>query len=81
METKKCIFINDNVLYATWNPVKNVVAYVRDRDIHLYDVESGVDTLVTQDGKRYESIFNGIADWVYEGRHLFDLSTNTVTIS
>ena len=52
-------------MYATFSPDGTRVAYVRDRDLHVYDVATGERTRVTADGAEGR-ILNGATDWVYE---------------
>ena len=40
------------------------LAYVRDNDLYVYDLEAGRETRLTSDGS--PKIHNGILDWVYE---------------
>ena len=41
------------------------VAFVRDNNIFIVDLESGTEKQITKDGKR-NHIINGTCDWVYE---------------
>lgn len=47
-----------------------MVAFVRDRDIFIVDAETGDEIEVTNSGRADEAVFNGVADWVYEGMYL-----------
>ncbi|RYC72134.1 MULTISPECIES: S9 family peptidase [Spirosoma] len=51
--------------YATFSPDGKRVAFVRDNDLFVVDLQSGKETRLTTDGKR-NAIINGGADWVYE---------------
>lgn len=51
--------------YASFSPDATKVAFVRDNDLYITDLSSGMETRVTQDGK-YNHIINGGSDWVYE---------------
>ncbi|MEX2403380.1 MAG: S9 family peptidase [Balneolales bacterium] len=51
--------------YATFSPQGNQVAFFRENNLFLVNLESGTETQITFDGKTNE-IINGAADWVYE---------------
>ncbi len=51
-------------LYGKLSPDGSRVAFVRDNNIHLTELESGREVALTTDGD--ENILNGTADWVYE---------------
>lgn len=57
-------------LYATFSPDASKVAFVRDNNLFVTDLQSGVETQITTDGK-YNEIINGGADWVYEEEFSF----------
>lgn len=50
---------------ATFSPDGKRVAFVRDNNIFIRNLEDGSETTVTNDGK-WNFIINGAADWVYE---------------
>ena len=51
--------------FATFSPDGNHVAFVRENNLFVVDLEQEKETQITFDGKdRY--IINGMADWVYE---------------
>jgi dipeptidyl-peptidase-4 len=52
-------------MYATFSPLANKVAYVKDNDIYYKDLTLNKEVRVTIDGKKNE-IINGASDWVYE---------------
>jgi len=52
------------------SPDGNKVAYVKENDIFLLDLESEETLKITHDGK-INSIINGVADWVYEEEFSF----------
>ena len=56
---------NGKQMFATFSPVGNKVAFVRDNNLFIKDLTAGKETRVTADGKINE-IKNGWADWVYE---------------
>ena len=47
------------------NPQGTAVAFVRDNNLFIKDLESEIETQITQDGRKNE-IINGSSDWVYE---------------
>lgn len=51
--------------YANISPDGKKVAYVADNNLWYKDLETGINTQVTTDGKTNE-IINGASDWVYE---------------
>ena len=48
-----------------WSPDSKKVAFVRENNIFVTDLETGVESQVTTDGRRNE-VINGIPDWVNE---------------
>lgn len=52
-------------LNAEFSPDGSKVAFVRDNNLYLVDLESKTEQQITTDG-RYNHILNGAADWVYE---------------
>jgi len=50
--------------YPKFSPDSRRVAFVRDNDIFVTDLDSGTETALTADGGA--DIINGAADWVYE---------------
>ncbi|MEX0779932.1 MAG: S9 family peptidase [Balneolales bacterium] len=55
--------------YATFSPDGNQVAFFRQNNLFLVDLESNTETQITFDGSLNE-IINGAADWVYEEEFL-----------
>jgi dipeptidyl-peptidase-4 len=51
-------------MFAKFSPSGRYVAFVRDNDIHLTDLEGGEERVLTRDGT--ENVINGTTDWVYE---------------
>jgi dipeptidyl-peptidase-4 len=51
--------------YADFSPNGIKVAFVRDNNLFIKDLNSGEEQAVTNDGKQNE-IINGASDWVYE---------------
>jgi dipeptidyl-peptidase-4 len=56
---------NGKQMFATFSPKGNKVAFVRDNNMFIKDLDSNNETQITFDGKNNE-IKNGWADWVYE---------------
>jgi len=50
---------------AAISPDNKHVAFVRDNNIFVVDLKSGIESQVTTDGER-NAIINGAPDWVYE---------------
>ncbi len=50
---------------ASFSPNGEMVAFVRDNDLHLAKLKFGTESQITTDGE-YNKILNGIPDWVYE---------------
>ena len=50
---------------ATFSPDGSKVAFVRNNDLFIKDLEEGTEKQVTHDGE-YNHIINGTTDWVYE---------------
>lgn len=53
------------VLHASFNSAGDKVAFVKDNNIFIKDLKSGITKQVTNDGAR-NKIINGNCDWVYE---------------
>ncbi|KAK3077709.1 hypothetical protein LTS18_009514 [Coniosporium uncinatum] len=51
-----------DVQYATWSPTEDMIAFVRENDLYIWD--GSTTTRVTNDGG--PDLFNGVPDWVYE---------------
>ena len=56
---------NDKLMFATFSPDGNKIAYVLDNNIYINDINSGRTKQVTFDGQKNQ-IINGASDWVYE---------------
>lgn len=56
---------NGKQMFATVSPLGNKVAFVRDNNLLIKDLDSNQESQITMDGKNNE-IKNGWADWVYE---------------
>ena len=56
---------DDKVMYATFSPKGDKVAYVLENNLLIKDIQTEKITQVTTDGKK-NHIINGASDWVYE---------------
>ena len=56
---------DDKLMFATFSPDGNKIAYVLDNNIYINDINSGRTKQVTFDGQKNQ-IINGASDWVYE---------------
>ncbi len=56
---------DDKVMYATFSPKGNKVAYVFENNLYIKNLRTEKVTQVTTDGKK-NHIINGASDWVYE---------------
>jgi dipeptidyl-peptidase 4 len=66
-KTRKLKSLSDKgkQMFATLAPVGNKVAFVRDNNIFIKDLDENTETQITNDGEN-NKIKNGWADWVYE---------------
>ena len=66
LHTDKLKKLSDKkVMYATFSPQGDKVAYVFENNLFIQNIKSGKVTQVTTDGKK-NHIINGASDWVYE---------------
>jgi dipeptidyl-peptidase-4 len=56
---------DDKVMYATFSPQADKVAYVFENNLFIQNIKSEKVIQVTTDGKK-NHIINGASDWVYE---------------
>jgi dipeptidyl-peptidase-4 len=59
-----------HVYHATLSPSSDRVAYVKDNDLWIEHLTTGKTDRITSDGK-WNSIINGMSDWVYEEEFSF----------
>jgi dipeptidyl-peptidase-4 len=59
-----------HVFHATFSPVSNQVAYVRDNNLYVEDLDAKKTVQVTANGAKNE-VINGMSDWVYEEEFSF----------
>lgn len=67
------ITTNGKSMYGSFSPSADKVAYVRDNNLYLFDLNTGSETAITTDGKKNE-IINGATDWVYEEEFSMDVA-------
>lgn len=61
----KALSPNGKQAYATFSPDGKKVGFMRENNLFIKDLSSGLETQFTFDGKQNE-IINGGTDWVYE---------------
>lgn len=54
----------------TFSPDGNQIAYAKDNNLFVYNLQSKTTKQITTDGKK-NAIINGITDWVYEEEFAF----------
>ncbi|MFQ5335329.1 MAG: S9 family peptidase, partial [Flavobacteriales bacterium] len=57
--------------YATFSPTGSMLAYVRDNNLFVKDLNHDKEIQITSDGE-HNKIINGATDWVYEEEFSFD---------
>lgn len=66
LKTKKATLLSSGKQqYASFSPDGNQVAFVRDNNLFVKNLETNQELTVTKDG-RFNEIINGASDWVYE---------------
>jgi len=60
----------EHVYHATFSPVSNQVAYVKDNNLFVEDLDANVTKQITTNGV-FNEIINGMSDWVYEEEFAF----------
>jgi len=63
--TAQKLMDGEKIMYATLSPDNDKVAFVKDNNLYMIELESNQLTQITTDGK-WNHIINGAADWVYE---------------
>jgi dipeptidyl-peptidase-4 len=56
---------------ATFSPDGSKIAFVRDNNLFINDLATGIEKQITFDGEK-NKIINGIPDWVYEEEFAFN---------
>jgi len=54
----------------TFSPDGNQIAYAKDNNLYVYNLQSKTTKQITTDGKK-NAVINGITDWVYEEEFSF----------
>ncbi|HMQ61058.1 MAG TPA: S9 family peptidase [Flavilitoribacter sp.] len=67
------VFPTGKVMYATFNPGADKVAFVYQNNLFYKDLNSGITRQITTDGEQ-NAIINGATDWVYEEEFSFDVA-------
>jgi dipeptidyl-peptidase 4 len=71
IKSKKLTKLFDfKVQEPTFSPDGKKIAYVKDNNLYLYELDSKETVQLTKDGKK-NAIINGITDWVYEEEFAF----------
>lgn len=65
IKTKSVTQLPGYGMYADFSPDGKNIAYVRDNNIYMIDIDSFAEKQITTDGV-FEKIINGMTDWVYE---------------
>ncbi len=60
----------DKIQEPTFSPDGNKVAFAKDNNLYVKNLESGAITQITTDGEK-NKVINGITDWVYEEEFSF----------
>ncbi len=60
-----CDFSHGKQQLATFSPTENKVAFVRNNDLYIANLETNSEIQVSTDGE-WGKIINGAVDWVYE---------------
>ena len=69
-EESLTLIAEDKIQEPTFSPDGNKVAFAKDNNLYVKDLQSGETTQITYDGKK-NVIINGITDWVYEEEFAF----------
>lgn len=65
VKTQEMKELNGYGMYADFSPDGRNIAYVRDNNIFITELENFTEKQITTDGV-FEKIINGMSDWVYE---------------
>lgn len=69
LKNKTLSLLSDTTLgkqsFATFSPDGKKIAFVRENNLFIKNLENNKETAITSDGK-FKEIINGMADWVYE---------------
>lgn len=64
---------NGKSMYGRFSPDGNQLAYVRENNLYLYNLNTNRESSVTTDGNK-NAIINGATDWVYEEEFAMDIA-------
>ena len=67
----------DRLQMALWSPVGHALAVVKENDLYYLEDITAQPERLTNSGVQ-GLIFNGIADWLYEGQKYFKFMSNAV---
>lgn len=66
VDSKKTTRLNEGkIMHASFSPDGSKIAFVKDNNLYIYDISTGLTKAITTDGK-WNYIINGNCDWVYE---------------
>ncbi len=67
----KAVFPSGKVMYATFNPQADKVAFVYQNNLYYLDLNTNKTVQITTDGVQ-NAVINGATDWVYEEEFAMD---------
>lgn len=71
IQTKQLTKLFDfKIQEPTFSPDGNQIAYAKDNNLYVYNLQSKTTKQITTDGRK-NAIINGITDWVYEEEFSF----------
>ncbi|AUC14100.1 S9 family peptidase [Tenacibaculum sp. SZ-18] len=70
VKTKELTLLGNDIQEPTFSPDSKKVAYAKENNLYVRDLEGNREVKVTADGK-LNSIINGTTDWVYEEEFAF----------
>ncbi len=72
IKNKKLSQLTDKgkVRLATFSPDDHYIAFVKDNNIFIKDIQQNTETQITKDGEK-NKVINGASDWVYEEEFAF----------
>lgn len=69
--SRKLTKVSDDLIQEpTFSPDGKKIAYGKDNNLFIWDIEAGVTSKITTNGEQ-NKIINGITDWVYEEEFAF----------
>lgn len=70
VKTKELTLLGKDIQEPTFSPDSKKVAYAKENNLYVRNLEENREVKVTTDGK-FNSIINGTTDWVYEEEFAF----------